>query len=286
MTRYQRSDYGKNPNAGRSRNNAQARGWGSGWPDCQWDKFVVVATAGVRISCRREIAPLFKALFERTEKMGYNIRAAGDGRCGGTWGVACRSIRGTNKASNHSWGLAVDINAPCNPMSNTFISDIPPKVVSMWEKCDFYWGGRYSPRHDPMHFEYLGKPSDVDESLSKVPGGGSTIKPKPPPTKPPPKKSWQEEIIDKMDVIDLRRVDPRNAGTYVRSHEVLHLQGLLLAHGYGPRGITGTNKRPDGIGGPYTKRYVDAWQRKTKTGNSNGTADSIVGPKTWRELLR
>jgi len=159
MSSFTLSDYGPNPNAGKDRNNAAQRGWGPGWRDCQTGAWRVVERAGVKVVARKEIAPLVAALFTATERMGYDIR---DGQ---TWGAACRAIRGTNTASNHSWALAFDINSLSNPMASSFQSDIPPKVVRMWEECGFYWGGRYTGRVDTMHFEYIGRPADIDRHL-------------------------------------------------------------------------------------------------------------------------
>ena len=165
---YQLSNYGPNPHAGVPRNNASQRGWGAGWPNCQRGKQLAVRKAGVTVLVRAEIAPLIAALFEATENLGYDIMSEGQGACGGTWGYACRPIRGTQYPSNHSWGLAVDINAPCNPMGSRFISDIPPEVVRIWEACGFYWGGRYQNRPDAMHFEYIRRPEDVPAGLLRA----------------------------------------------------------------------------------------------------------------------
>jgi hypothetical protein len=121
-----------------------------------------VAAAGVKVSVRREIAALVTTLLQVTEKLGYNVLP------GQTWGFANRPIRGTQTASNHSWGLAVDINSLANPMGSTLKTDLPPAVVRAWESCGFYWGGRYENRPDAMHFEYIGRPADVAAHLAKA----------------------------------------------------------------------------------------------------------------------
>lgn len=162
MTWYRLADYGGNVNAGKDRNNAQARGWGPGWPNCQWDNWVVIEGGGVRMSINRKIAPLVLQLIKNTEAMGYDILS------GQTWGSACRAIRGTSYPSNHSWGLAVDLNSLANVMASYFQCNIPPKVIRMWEDCGFFWGGRYSGRVDTMHLEYIGEPDDVAGHLAKA----------------------------------------------------------------------------------------------------------------------
>jgi hypothetical protein len=124
---------------------------------------VIIEAGGVRVSMRREIAELTRVLMEATERrFKYDIKS------GQTWGNACRQIRGLDKPSFHSWGLAIDTNSLSNPMSATFRSDMPPEMVHMWEACGWFWGGRYRGRTDSMHYEYIGRPADVAAHLKKA----------------------------------------------------------------------------------------------------------------------
>jgi hypothetical protein len=137
---------------------------------------VAVGRAGVTVYVHRTIAPLVATLLAATEKRhGYDVRA------GQTWGFAFRPIRGTQIASNHSWGLAVDINSLTNPMGDTFVSNMPPAMVAMWWECGFYWGGWYRTRPDAMHFEYIGRPADVAADLATARRflGGERVAPAP-----------------------------------------------------------------------------------------------------------
>lgn len=52
--------------------------------------------------------------------------------------------------SMHAFGLAVDINTPTNQLGTQ--GDMDPRVVEIFERWGFVWGGRWS-RPDPMHFE-------------------------------------------------------------------------------------------------------------------------------------
>lgn len=82
------------------------------------------------------------------------------------------------------------------------------------------------------------------------------------------------------------RLDLRNAqNVRVTGRHVDNLQGLLLAAGYGPTGLVGSNGRPDGVAGPATKNAVGDWQRRTNTGDGKGNADFIVGDGTWKSLI-
>jgi len=115
--------------------------------------------------------------FKITDGIGYNFRCTSNTRkdCAG---LTPRSL------SNHSWGLAVDINVSRNPeiayVPDTSVgsttacatpmkTDIPRWVVQTAEKWGLLWGGygwnggcatpeavRASILRDPMHFEFRG----------------------------------------------------------------------------------------------------------------------------------
>lgn len=201
MTAYSRSAYGSNPLAGASRNNAQARGWGPGWPNAQESKMITVAGGGIKVRVRREVGPLVQALLQLTAKV-YVLKA------GACWGFANRPIRGTRTASNHSWGLAIDLNAEDNPMGSSFHTDIPPAVVHTWEACHFYWGGRYENRPDTMHFEYVGRPADVAADLARA---RQLLNPKPADVLPA-KPEENDMTLEEYEEYNRRLYDP-NQGT-------------------------------------------------------------------------
>jgi hypothetical protein len=145
--------------------------FGTGWPQGNPNIVTLVRSDGLRIPVHRELAELTLLLMDATEAMGYDIKP------GETWGYANRNISGTSTASNHSWGTADDINAPSNPYASadwhnrnargTFpfglrlVTDIPEKVIALWEKYGYRWGGRYSSKPDPMHFEFMGTVADA-----------------------------------------------------------------------------------------------------------------------------
>ena len=64
----------------------------------------------------------------------------------------------TAPPSNHSYGAAIDINAPENPYGGTPTMD--PRIVKIFEKWGFIWGGRFL-IPDGMHFEYGSAPRDA-----------------------------------------------------------------------------------------------------------------------------
>lgn len=76
-----------------------------------------------------------------------------------------RQVRGAKRLSAHSYGIAIDINTSFsnywlweNPKvsevdSIKYINRIPLKIVEIFEKNGFIWGGRWY-HFDTMHFEY------------------------------------------------------------------------------------------------------------------------------------
>lgn len=76
-----------------------------------------------------------------------------------------RKVRGANRQSAHSYGIAIDI---CTKYSNywqwsnrgagemdklKYENKIPQEIVEIFEKHGFIWGGRWY-HYDTMHFEY------------------------------------------------------------------------------------------------------------------------------------
>lgn len=56
--------------------------------------------------------------------------------------------------SRHAWGLAVDLNVAANPEWGPSRQD--PRLVAIFERWGFRWGGRWTSPRDPMHFELAG----------------------------------------------------------------------------------------------------------------------------------
>lgn len=76
-----------------------------------------------------------------------------------------RKVRGSNRQSAHSYGMAIDINVAnsdywlwANPHKSEtdkikYKNRIPIEIVQVFEKHGFIWGGRWY-HFDTMHFEY------------------------------------------------------------------------------------------------------------------------------------
>ncbi len=61
-----------------------------------------------------------------------------------------RFIAGSTTLSNHSFGLAIDINSLENQRGT--VGEMHPVVVEIMKKWGFAWGGDWN-YTDPMHFE-------------------------------------------------------------------------------------------------------------------------------------
>lgn len=141
---------------------ARSKGWGPGWPTDRWTDMarVQAARSGVAVNVHRRIARLVLLLLNETERRGYLCRG------GQTGAYNNRPIGGTRTASNHSWGLAIDINWSINFASydGRNHGDLPSWVPPLWARYGFAWGGNYSGKFkDPMHFEFMGSPADADD---------------------------------------------------------------------------------------------------------------------------
>jgi hypothetical protein len=150
---------------------ASERGWGSGWPNCQTDKIVPLTVAGISFpgGVRGEIHDLVVMLLEETEALGYKL--GHEPGASGCHGFGCRPIKPpggglSDTPSNHSWGLAIDINAQANLNTNgPLVTDMPDWLPDLFNEYGFRWGGDY--RHyggssvDAMHMEFWGTPADA-----------------------------------------------------------------------------------------------------------------------------
>jgi hypothetical protein len=227
---------------------AEARGWGPGWPTDNGSKMKVVRAGGIALSVRAELAPLIERLVLETTARGYALR---HGQC---WGFANRAIRGTKKPSNHSWGLAVDLNAPANPMGPTLVTDMPQWMVDLWTSKQFRWGGSYKGRKDAMHYEFMGTPADAARIIAEF--GDAPID-----LTGTQKEKPQEQAPAARP--KLRRKD--------RGPAVELLQQRLNANG--------AAIEIDGVFGEATENAVKAFQTAKQL-----EVDGIVGPKTWEAL--
>lgn len=231
------------------------RSFGPGWPNCSRSQIVTLVRAdGLRLPVHQDLAGVVAILCDLTELHGYNLVV------GWCWGFACRPIAGTSTPSNHSWGTAVDLNAPANPRRKRglpMVSDIPRAVRKLWTDHGFRWGGDFS-WPDPMHMEFMGSAADaqrIEAQLRKFLGSATpTVPHTRPPSRPAPRAF--PGTVEMGDHGDAVRV----------------WQGVLAERGY--------RISVDGVFGEATNHIVRDWQAKHGLG-----VDGIAGQRTWRSVM-
>lgn len=129
---------------------------------------------GLPLRVRKEVAPIFQYLINELQKPGY--RKPGAVALSSSGGYNKRYIKNTTKWSNHSWGLAVDLNAPTNPYSYTLTTDfVVEKVRPLCDYLGLRWGYFYTGKKDPMHFEFIGSPTEAAAIVAKLNKPSNTI---------------------------------------------------------------------------------------------------------------
>lgn len=158
---------------------ASSRGWGDcgspGSPTQQAyrrNNIVKTEIAGVAWYVHRQFEPILRHLLERyvVPTIGPLTMRADD------WSYASRCIRNTGPGtsrpcvmSNHSWGLAVDVNATQNVQGGGDPDgQFPPDFGDRLSHLMIRWGGDFTSTKDPMHFEFVGTPDDADRIAATI----------------------------------------------------------------------------------------------------------------------
>jgi len=151
---------------------------------------------------RVELVDLTSMLVQECKNRGYRFGSSSDPSYG-CWGYSCRAISGSNNPSNHSWGLAVDINAPSNPYTSPLVTDMPGWMPDLWNGYGFRWGGDYSGSKDAMHYEFMesvsAAASYTSQARSDGLGGGGSTGPTPPTPEPGEDDDMPRSIITIYD---------------------------------------------------------------------------------------
>jgi hypothetical protein len=99
-----------------------------------------------RIYCNKDmVEPLKEALCNLIDRNLDSQLKTWDGCFG------IRKMRGSNKMSLHSWGIAIDVNASENPMGQT--PKLSEDFVDCFTDAGFDWGGYWHNPIDGMHFQ-------------------------------------------------------------------------------------------------------------------------------------
>lgn len=113
-----------------------------------------------------------------------------------TWSYNCRPIKGTQRWSLHSYGIAIDVDADCNPMRRRTSTVRFSNAATQTERCRdvaedmadtaftraqvaavesistvdglrvFAWGGRWRSLKDTMHFQLDVSPGELARGIA------------------------------------------------------------------------------------------------------------------------
>lgn len=99
------------------------------------------------VTCHRDLFPQLRAALLEVQSRGLAAEINPEEYAGCYYP---RFIANTTSLSNHSFGLALDLNVPGNGRGT--VGEMDRDVVAIFKKWGFGWGGdwRYT---DPMHFE-------------------------------------------------------------------------------------------------------------------------------------
>jgi hypothetical protein len=119
-------------------------------PDASWVaaniRTEVVPILG-SVTCHRDLFPQLRAALLEVQQRGLAGAIHPDEYAGCYYP---RFIAGTTTLSNHSFGLALDLNVPGNQRGT--VGQIDRDVVAIFKTWGFAWGGDWK-YTDPMHFE-------------------------------------------------------------------------------------------------------------------------------------
>lgn len=144
------------------------KGWGPGYPNCQ--------PGNIR-SHPLFVPGVHTEIWDLTNMLVAEMRGRGfDFVSPGCWGYGCRGTKNSSgnvgkTPSFHSWGLALDINAPLNPFGNDRQNTQLGKDNMLWvtglmHDYGFFWLG--PPIGDWMHYSFCGSPADAKAMTAKA----------------------------------------------------------------------------------------------------------------------
>lgn len=97
--------------------------------------------------CHRLVAPKFQIAFRNVVSRGFAGQLKTFDGC-----YNPRLKRGGNSWSTHSWGIAIDLNAPWNAFGQRNFQ-MTQELAQCFRDVGFVWGGDWS-YPDAMHFQY------------------------------------------------------------------------------------------------------------------------------------
>lgn len=184
------------------------------------------------------------------------------------WSYAERAIRGSRTTSNHASGTAADVDATRWPLGrNPEVYLSAAEIAKLrahlrtYEGC-VRWGGDYTGRKDPMHFEINKGLAECDRVWTKISSGLAI------PTPASVHVPAQRQPLDPVGLPVIRKGN-RGSGYITLAEKVLKELGYYKG-------------RLDRDFGSGLDRAVRNYQRKHPF---CGIADGVIGSRTWASLV-
>lgn len=120
---------------------------------------VTVPLGGGAVRVHERVAPALRRVADKLRPLSGRDPAVAAALKRPAGGFADRAIAGTDRASAHAFGIAVDIDTRVSDYwrwakpGALWRNRVPPEVVEAFESEGFIWGGRWY-HFDTMHFEY------------------------------------------------------------------------------------------------------------------------------------
>ena len=96
---------------------------------------------------------VFSEIWAGCNKLQSAVDATGATDFGGCFNI--RQIAGSSNWSNHSWACAIDLSPSTNGFNQT--PTLANGVITAFKRQGALWGGDYTGRKDPMHFEFVSR---------------------------------------------------------------------------------------------------------------------------------
>lgn len=204
----------------------------------------------------RRVVPVFTSFLDELCALpGFQLHS-GSGADDGDWGYEDRAIRGGTSKSFHAFALALDINAPWNPLGvgnpDASIYRVPAAADGIALRHGLLWGGnvRFQNRPDRMHVECHLSPTEIGRPIPVTPGSAFPL----------PVRRWFGPAAS-----------GEGAVTGVGANAAIHTTIARIQR------LVGAT--PDGLYGPLTRWAVVRWQSLHRV-----AADGLVGPVTWKAM--
>lgn len=238
---------------------------------------------------KKAAAALLAALNEIWDYCGHDqskIDAAGVSKYAGAYNH--RLVRGSaTKWSNHAYAAAIDLNAAENGLYQK--GNMPQFVIDAFCRQGAMWGGWYSGRKDPMHFEFV-------DNGGRKPGSSKPVWPKPAALMSAPEDDFEEpeapadEFEDGPANIQPTTTAPSiDVETVQRKlenlgyHEVGGIDGIwggktaaAIAAYKNDRGLTGDPVIDRSLVASLDRDIANQWSRPVAPERANVTAKDIA----------